>query len=121
MTEQQQASPRGQEETCGAQATLRQIIAVVKPFRAHEVLDALAELGITDCVVREARGFGRQKGHLRRYQRGVSPPSFVPKVQIVCYVEEHQVTPVVQAIVRAARTGRIGDGKVFVVPRVLDP
>ncbi len=105
----------------GAVGACRQIIAVVKPFRAEAVLEELSRLGIEDCVVREARGFGRQKGHLRRYQHGVSPPSFVPKVQIVCQVPQHQVQAAVQAIVRAARTGRIGDGKVFVVPQVIDP
>jgi len=100
---------------------MRQVIAIVKPFRAQAVLDELAALGVVECVVREARGFGRQKGHLRRYGRRSASPAFVPKVEIVCWVHDHQVQPVVRAIVSAARTGRIGDGKVFVIPEIIDP
>ncbi len=100
---------------------MRQVIAIVKPFRAQAVLERLAELGVGDCLVREARGFGRQKGHLRRYARDRASPAFVPKVEIICWVEDHAVSRVVQAIVTTARTGRIGDGKVFVVPDVMDP
>jgi nitrogen regulatory protein PII len=95
-----------------------QIIAIVKPFRAEAVLEALAALGVEDCVVREARGYGRQKGYLRHYVQAEASPTFVPKVEISCWVSDAKVSAAVEKIVAAARTGRIGDGKVFVLRAV---
>src|SRR3974390_642487 len=95
---------------------MRQLTIVVKPFRAEAVLKAIGELGITTCVVREAKGYSRQKGYLERYLGSEFSMAFLPKVEITICVGDERADEVSQQIVRAARTGRIGDGKVFVVP-----
>ena len=96
-------------------ATMKQLIIVVKPFRAEAVLQALAGQDIAACVVREAKGYSRQKGYLDRYVGSEYSLAFLPKVEISVWVGEQKAEEVVDRIVRAARTGRIGDGKVFVV------
>jgi nitrogen regulatory protein PII len=94
---------------------MKQLIIVVKPFRAEAVLQALAGQDIAACVVREAKGYSRQKGYLDRYVGSEYSLAFLPKVEISVWVGEQKAEEVVDRIVRAARTGRIGDGKVFVV------
>jgi nitrogen regulatory protein PII len=94
---------------------MKQLIIVVKPFRAEAVLQALAGQDIAACVVREAKGYSRQKGYLDRYVGSEYSLAFLPKVEISVWVGDQKADEVADRIVRAARTGRIGDGKVFVV------
>jgi nitrogen regulatory protein PII len=95
---------------------VKQLTIVVKPFRAEAVLRAVAELDVTSCVVREAKGYSRQKGYLDRYLGSEYSMAFLPKVEITVCVSDDRADEVAEHITRAARTGRIGDGKVFVVP-----
>ena len=95
---------------------MKQLTIVVKPFRAEAVLGAIAELDVTSCVVREAKGYSRQKGYLDRYLGSEYSMAFLPKVEITMCVADDRAAEVAERITRAARTGRIGDGKVFVVP-----
>jgi len=92
------------------------IIALVKPFRAQAVLSALESLEILGGTVREAMGYGRQKNRLGQYLGSEYNTSFLPKVQLTVFVEEEHAAAVIKAIVGQARTGRIGDGKVLVLP-----
>jgi nitrogen regulatory protein PII len=94
---------------------MKQLTIVVKPFRAEAVLKAVAELGVTACVVREAKGYSRQKGYLDRYVGSEYSLAFLPKVEIIVCVTDERAQEVADRIVRAARTGRIGDGKIFQV------
>jgi nitrogen regulatory protein PII len=98
---------------------MKQLIIVVKPFRAEAVLKAIAELDVAACVVREAKGYSRQKGYLDRYLGSEYSLAFLPKVEISVWVSAARAQEVADHIVRAARTGRIGDGKVFVVNAAL--
>jgi nitrogen regulatory protein P-II 2 len=98
---------------------MKQLTIVVKPFRAEAVLKAAAELGAAAGVVREAKGYGRQKGYLERYVGSEYSLAFLPKVEITVWVEDDQAEAVAEQIMRVARTGRIGDGKIFVVPLAL--
>src|SRR5271166_4564609 len=93
-----------------------QIIALVKPFRAQAVLSALESMEILGGTVREAMGYGRQKNRLGQYLGSEYNTSFLPKVQLTVFVEEEHAPAVIKAIVGQARTGRIGDGKVLVLP-----
>lgn len=95
---------------------MKQLTIVVKPFRAEAVLSTLAEMGVESCVVREAKGYSRQKGYLDRYLGSEYSMAFLPKVEITLHVGDDRVEAVVAAIARTARTGRMGDGKIFVVP-----
>lgn len=97
---------------------MRQLVVVVKPFRAEAVLRAVADAGLSidACVVREAKGYGRQKGYLDRYRGSVFGMAYLPKVEITMWVEADQFADLSERVAKAARTGRIGDGKVFVVP-----
>ena len=94
---------------------MRQLTIVVKPFRAEAVLKAIAEVGVDSCVVREAKGFSRQKGYLDRYLGSEYSMAFLPKVEIIVCVADDRAEAVVEQVARAARTGRMGDGKIFVV------
>lgn len=94
---------------------MKQLTIVVKPFRAEAVLRAIAEMDLTACVVQEAKGYSRQKGYLDRYVGSEYTMAFLPKVEISVWVEDDQVEKVADRIARTARTGRIGDGKVFVL------
>jgi nitrogen regulatory protein PII len=94
---------------------MKQLMIVVKPFRAEAVLKAIADLDVTACVVQEAKGYSRQKGYLDRYVGSEYSLAFVPKVEISVWVSDDRVTEVADRIVRTARTGRMGDGKVFVL------
>lgn len=93
-----------------------QIIALVKPFRAQAVLAALESVEILGGVVREAMGYGRQKNRLNQYLGSEYNASFLPKVELTVFVEEPHVGAAVRAIVGEARTGRIGDGKILILP-----
>jgi nitrogen regulatory protein P-II 2 len=95
---------------------MKQLTIVVKPFRAEAVLRAAAELGAEACVVREAKGYSRQKGYLDRYLGSEYSMAFLPKVEVTVCVADDRAEAVADGIVRAARTGRMGDGKVFVLP-----
>jgi nitrogen regulatory protein P-II 1 len=93
-----------------------QIIALVKPFRAQAVLDALGSVAILGGTIREAMGYGRQKNRLHQYLGSEYNTSFVPKVELSVFVEESLAPVAIKAIVGQARTGRIGDGKILVLP-----
>jgi nitrogen regulatory protein P-II 2 len=95
---------------------MKQLTVVVKPFRAEAVLAAIAEAGVDSCAVREAKGYSRQKGYLDRYAGSEYSMAFLPKVEITLDVADDRVEAVAAAIARAARTGRMGDGKIFVLP-----
>jgi nitrogen regulatory protein PII len=95
---------------------VKQLTIVVKPFRAEAVLRALDELGVTSCVVREAKGYSRQKGYLDRYLGSEYSDAFLPKVEISVCVAADRLEEIADRVVRIARTGRMGDGKVFVTP-----
>jgi len=93
---------------------MKKIEAVVRHFKLEEVKEALAELGVQGMTVTEVRGFGRQKGHSERYLGEIYKVEFVPKSKIEVVVPDEQVEPVLETILRAARTGQIGDGKIFI-------
>ena len=93
---------------------MKQITAIIKPFKLEEVREALAEVGVTGLTVTEVKGFGRQKGHTELYRGAEYVVDFLPKVKIEVAVTDAQADEVVEAIVKAAGTGKIGDGKVFV-------
>ncbi len=93
---------------------MKQITAIIKPFKLDEVREALAEVGVTGLTVTEVKGFGRQKGHTELYRGAEYVVDFLPKVKIEVVVKEGEVEPAIDAIVKAARTGKIGDGKIFV-------
>ena len=93
---------------------MKSITAVIKPFKLDEVREALAEAGLTGLTVTEVKGFGRQKGHTELYRGAEYVVDFLPKVKIEVVVADTQVDQVIDAIIGAARTGKIGDGKIFV-------
>ena len=93
---------------------MKKIEAIIKPFKLDEVKDALHEIGLQGLTVTEAKGFGRQKGHTELYRGAEYVVDFLPKVRLEVVVEDSLAERVVEAIANAARTGRIGDGKIFV-------
>ena len=93
---------------------MKQITAIVKPFKLEEVREALAEVGVTGLTVTEVKGFGRQKGHTELYRGAEYVVDFLPKVKIEAAVDDAIVDRVIEAVEAAARTGKIGDGKIFV-------
>ena len=93
---------------------MKMITAVIKPFKLDEVRDALAECGVTGLTVTEVKGFGRQKGHTELYRGAEYVVDFLPKVKVEVVVKSEDVDRCVDAIVNVARTGKIGDGKIFV-------
>jgi nitrogen regulatory protein PII len=95
---------------------MKLLIAVIKPFKLEEVKEALAAAGIEGMTVTEVKGFGRQKGHTEIYRGSEYTVDFLPKVKIEIAVTDDMAGKAVEAIVRAAKTGKIGDGKVFVIP-----
>ncbi|TSE21651.1 Nitrogen regulatory protein P-II [Tepidimonas alkaliphilus] len=95
---------------------MKQITAIIKPFKLEEVREALAEQGVTGLTVTEVKGFGRQKGHTELYRGAEYVVDFLPKVRIDVVVRDGDVERCIDAILRAARTGKIGDGKIFVTP-----
>src|SRR5215813_7744506 len=94
---------------------MKQLTIVVRPFRAEAVLRVLTDLGISSCVVREAKGYSRQKGYLDRYAGSEYNMAFLHKVEISVCVSDERAEELADRIVRVARTGRIGDGKIFVL------
>ena len=93
---------------------MKKIDAVVKPFKLDEVREALSDIGVSGLTVTEVKGFGRQKGHTELYRGAEYVVDFLPKVKIEIVVADTMVEQVLEAIVKAARTGKIGDGKIFV-------
>jgi len=93
---------------------MKQITAVIKPFKLDEVREALAEVGVNGLTVTDVKGFGRQKGHTELYRGAEYVVDFLPKVKVEAVVADGMVDRAVEAIVKAARTGKIGDGKIFV-------
>jgi nitrogen regulatory protein PII len=93
---------------------MKKIEAIIKPFKLEEVKDALSELGIEGMTVSEVKGFGRQKGHTEIYRGSEYTVDFLPKIKLEIVVADGMVESAVAAIVKAAKTGKIGDGKVFV-------
>jgi nitrogen regulatory protein P-II 1 len=95
---------------------MKLIIAIIKPFKLEEVKQGLAEIGVEGMTVTEVKGFGRQKGHTEIYRGSEYTVDFLPKVKVEIVVADELTGKAVDAIVKAAKTGKIGDGKVFVVP-----
>lgn len=93
---------------------MKLITAVIKPFRVDDVREALAEVGVQGITLTEVKGFGRQKGHTELYRGAEYVVDFLPKVKLEIAVSDEQVDTVVEAIINAAKTGQIGDGKIFV-------
>jgi nitrogen regulatory protein P-II 1 len=97
-----------------AEPAMKQITAIVKPFKLEEVREALADIGVSGLTVTEVKGFGRQKGHTELYRGAEYVVDFLPKVKIEVVVKEDDAERCIDAIVKAAKTGKIGDGKIFV-------
>lgn len=95
---------------------MKEVIAIVKPFLAERVLEALRLAPLEACTVREVKGYGRQKSYLDRYGDTEYSLAFLPKVEIQLWVDDARVDEVVDRIVAVARTGRMGDGKIFILP-----
>ncbi len=95
---------------------MKKIEAIIKPFKLDEVREALSEVGVTGLTVTEVKGFGRQKGHTELYRGAEYVVDFLPKIKIELVVADESVEQAIEAVVKAARTGKIGDGKIFVTP-----
>ena len=95
---------------------MNQVVAVVKPYLAEKVVEALESQPIEECVVREVKGFGRQKNYLEMYGENEYSLAYVPKVEIILWVQEQFTEPIVDLIVDVSRSGRFGDGKIFILP-----
>lgn len=93
---------------------MKQVTAIIKPFKLDEVREALADVGVTGLTVTEVKGFGRQKGHTELYRGAEYVVDFLPKVKVEAIVDDAVLDAAVDAIIKAARTGKIGDGKIFV-------
>jgi nitrogen regulatory protein P-II 2 len=93
---------------------MKMVIAIIKPFKLDDVRGALADVGVQGITVTEVKGFGRQKGHTELYRGAEYVVDFLPKVKLELAVDDEQVDRVVEAIIETARTGKIGDGKIFV-------
>ena len=95
---------------------MKLVSAIIKPFKLDEVRESLAEVGVTGLTVTEVKGFGRQKGHTELYRGAEYVVDFLPKVKIEVVVKGEDVERCIEAIIKAAKTGKIGDGKIFVTP-----
>ena len=95
---------------------MKKVEAIIKPFKLEEVKEALTEIGVQGMTVTEVKGFGRQKGHQEIYRGAEYVVDFLPKVKLEIVVPEEMVDRVIETILKSARTGKIGDGKIFVVP-----
>ena len=95
---------------------MKMVMAIIKPFKLDDVREALAEAGIAGITVTEVKGFGRQKGHTELYRGAEYVVDFLPKVKIEVVLADEQVDAALEAIISAAKTGKIGDGKIFVSP-----
>lgn len=110
------SAPAGPALCAGILTDVKKIEAIIKPFKLDEVKEALHEVGVSGITVTEAKGFGRQKGHTELYRGAEYVVDFLPKVKLEVVIPDELVDRVVEAITEAAQTGRIGDGKIFVVP-----
>lgn len=95
---------------------MKQVTAIIKPFKLDEVREALAEVGVSGLTVSEVKGFGRQKGHTELYRGAEYVVDFLPKIRVEVVLADALVDTAIEAIIRASRTGKIGDGKIFVSP-----
>ena len=95
---------------------MKQVTAIIKPFKLDEVREALAEVGVSGLTVTEVKGFGRQKGHTELYRGAEYVVDFLPKIRVEVVLPDDQFEAAIEAVVKAARTGKIGDGKIFVTP-----
>jgi len=95
---------------------MKMVVAVIKPFKLDDVREALSEVGVTGITVSEVKGFGRQKGHTELYRGAEYVVDFLPKLKLEIALADDQVERVIEAIMQAAGTGKIGDGKIFVMP-----
>ncbi|MDR6937877.1 MULTISPECIES: P-II family nitrogen regulator [unclassified Luteibacter] len=95
---------------------MKLVVAIIKPFKLDDVREALADVGVQGVTVTEVKGFGRQKGHTELYRGAEYVVDFLPKIKLEVAVADDQIERVVEAIQQAARTGKIGDGKIFVSP-----
>jgi len=95
---------------------MKQVTAIIKPFKLDEVREALAEIGVNGLTVTEVKGFGRQKGHTELYRGAEYVVDFLPKIRIDVVISATLMDGVIEAIIKAAHTGKIGDGKIFVTP-----
>ena len=95
---------------------MKKVEAIIKPFKLEEVKEALAGVGVEGMTVSEVKGFGRQKGHTEIYRGSEYTVDFLPKTKVEVVLPDDRVSPAVEAIVKAAKTGKIGDGKVFITP-----
>jgi nitrogen regulatory protein PII len=95
---------------------VKQVVAIVKPYLVEKVLEALEHAPLEACGVREVKGYGRQKSYLDEYRGSEYSLAFLPKVEITLWVDDRRVEDVIRTIVEVARTGRMGDGKIFVLP-----
>ena len=95
---------------------MKKIEAIIKPFKLEEVKDALHDVGIEGMTVSEVKGFGRQKGHTEVYRGAEYAVDFLPKIQIDIVLSDDQIVRVIEVIIETARTGKVGDGKIFVTP-----
>ena len=93
---------------------MKLIIAIIKPFKLEEVKDALANIGVEGMTVTEVKGFGRQKGHTEMYRGAEYKVDFVPKIKVEVVVQDEKLQTVLDAIIHAAQTGQVGDGKIFI-------
>jgi nitrogen regulatory protein P-II 1 len=103
-------------DTAHGGAVMKQIETIIKPFKLDEVKEALTKIGIEGMTVTEVKGFGRQKGHTELYRGAEYSIDFLPKVKIQILTPDEKVAQIVETVVRVARTGKIGDGKIFVTP-----
>jgi nitrogen regulatory protein P-II 1 len=96
--------------------TMKKILAIIKPFKVDEVKDALTQININGMTITEVKGFGRQKGHKEIYRGAEYQTDFIPKVELSVVVDDERVEAVVETIIDSAKTGKIGDGKIFIQP-----
>ena len=97
---------------------MKQIVAIVKPFLAEKVIESIADQCVEEISIREVKGYGRQKNYLESYGENEYSLAFVPKVEISIWAEDEQVEPIIDQIVSVSRTGRLGDGKILVLPAI---
>jgi nitrogen regulatory protein PII len=95
---------------------MKKILAIIKPFKVDEVKDALTKININGMTITEVKGFGRQKGHKEIYRGAEYQTDFIPKVELSIVVDDERVDAVVETIINSAKTGKIGDGKIFIQP-----
>jgi nitrogen regulatory protein P-II 2 len=107
---------QGRPPAIAKENAMKLVSAVIKPFKLDDVREALSEIGVRGITVTEVKGFGRQKGHTELYRGAEYVVDFLPKIKIEAGVDDDQVDAVIEALCKAAHTGKIGDGKIFVTP-----